>query len=322
MITAALLLLLVMLILTSAFVSGSETAFFSLSPMKIKLFRQSDNPRKQLSAKLLDEPHDLLITLMMINVLVNVLIQNVVSTLLPENSTWIYSVLIPLAITLIFGEIIPKTFGMNFNEKISVKSVYIVYRMKMILLPVRKVLTSITLKTARWMFFFFKKERSLSIEELQYALQASRKSDLLRPEEEEIIRGYLHLKSSTVQEFTRPREEVIFYDLEEPLHQLVHFFVDQEVSKIPVCQGNLDHLIGVISCADFFQNRHKIKTADDLRPFIKKPIFAPETMPAEDLLKQLYDKQEAMCIVVDKYGAFSGIVSLEGFDRSCRWEDR
>ncbi|MGD0665092.1 MAG: transporter associated domain-containing protein, partial [Rhabdochlamydiaceae bacterium] len=97
----------------------------------------------------------------------------------------------------------------------------------------------------------------------------------------------------------------------EPLTRLIHLFVDQECSRIPVCKEGLDQIVGVMTCRQFFLHRESIESVSDLDKIIEKPFFVPETVPAKVLLRQFYDRQESFAIVVDEYGSVSGIIALE-----------
>src|SRR5476649_978420 len=91
----------------------------------------------------------------------------------------------------------------------------------------------------------------------------------------------------------------------------MHLFVDQECSRIPVCDKGLDQLIGVVTSRLFFLHRESIHTVEDLKKNLEKPFFVPETVAAKVLLRQFYDRQESFAIVVDEYGSVSGLISLE-----------
>lgn len=91
----------------------------------------------------------------------------------------------------------------------------------------------------------------------------------------------------------------------------MHLFVDQECSRIPVCDKGLDQIIGVVTSRLFFLHRESIHTIEDLKTILEKPFFVPETVPAKTLLRQFYDRQDSFAMVVDEYGSVSGIVALE-----------
>src|SRR3989338_6788243 len=107
-----LIFLLLVFVFFSALFSAAETALFSLSSPKVKAFKQDPDPKKRLIFQLLSSPRDLLVTIIMLNVGMNILIQNIASSLFGDFSSWVFTVGFPLAVTLIFGEVIPKSLGM------------------------------------------------------------------------------------------------------------------------------------------------------------------------------------------------------------------
>ena len=307
----SLVALLLILIFFSAFASASETALFSLSSMKVRAFREDKDPRKVQVANLLSSPRDLLITIIIINVAMNILVQNVTSALFGELSGWMLNVGVPLGLTLIFGEIIPKSIGLANNAEISYRVVPILSFIQKFLSPIRKALVAVNNVLSHFLFFFLRREKEISVDELQHALKTSKKEGIIGEDEAELMRGYLRLQEASVKELMRPREEVLFFDLKEPLSKLIHLFVDQECSRIPVCEGGLDNVIGIVASHDFFIRRNEIRDTVDLLPFLHKPFFVPEATDAESLLAQLYGKKESLAIVVDEYGSLSGLIALE-----------
>ncbi len=279
--------------------------------MKVKSFRSDSDRRKQLVAKLLSSPRDLLVTIIMFNIIVNILIQNVTSSIFGDFSGWALNIGIPLILTVVFGEVVPKSIGMAHNVSISYRVAPVLNAAQRFFLPIRKFLIYVTSIISRLIFFFLKSEEEISFDELQHALKTSRHYGILNEDEAELMRGFLHLQDSLVKELMRPREEVLFYDVEEPLSKLIHLFVDQECSRIPVCRESLDNIIGIITSQIFFIHREKLQTVTDLLPVLIKPFFIPEGTPAEALLRQMYDKEESIALVVDEYGSISGLISLE-----------
>jgi putative hemolysin len=305
------ILLLVIFLFFSGFFSLSEVALFSLSSMKVKAFKNDPDKRKVLVAKLLASPRDLLVTIIMLNIIINILIQNVTSSIFGDFSGWSFNIGLPLALTLIFGEVVPKSIGMANNAAISYRIAAFLNFAQRFFLPVRKILTSLTSVISRLLFFFLKSEEDISFDELQHALKTSRRYGILNEDEAELVRGYLILQESQVKELMRPREEVLFYDLEEPLSKLIHLFVDQECSRIPVCKESLDNVIGIVTSQLYFLNRENLQTTADLILLLKKPMFVPEGMSAETLLRQMYEREESLALVVDEYGSISGLIALE-----------
>lgn len=311
MTTLVVILVLLILVAALALVNSSEVSLFSLSPLKIKGMRQDPDPRKKRVADLLASPRDLLILMISLNIVLNILIQNTVASLFGEYSGWLLNAGVPLAITLIFGEVIPKSVGLANNEFIAPKVSGPLSKMQKVLMPISRICVKIAAFLSRIFFFFLKKEQDISVDELQHALRTSRKAGVLAEDEADLIRGYLTLQNGSAKEFMRPREEVLFFNLDEPLSRLVHLFVDQECTRIPICKEGLDELIGIMTSGEFFLNSESIKNAEDVIPLLKKPFFAPETTPAHQLLEQLYALKESFAIIVDEYGSFSGLLTLE-----------
>jgi CBS domain containing-hemolysin-like protein len=309
--TALLVVFLITFILCLGVFSGSETALFSLSSLQVKSFRNDPDKRKRMIAELVSQPRDLLITLIILIIVMSILVQNTISSLVGERAGWIVSVGIPLALNLVLGEVIPKSLALPNNVRIAYKIAPILFILQKLLFPIRKVLSSITNFVIKIFFFFLQKEEEISLDELHHALKTSKEHGVLQVDEAELIRGYLNLEESSVKELMRPREEVIYYDLEEPISKLIHLFVDQECSRILVCKEGLDTLQGIITSRIFFLQKERIQESQDIIPMLKKPFFVPEAMQAETLLKKMYEREESLAVVVDEYSSVSGIIAFE-----------
>lgn len=296
---------------TLAVCSGAETAYFSLSSMQVKAFRKDSDSKKRQVAKLLSTPRDLLVTLIILIIFVSLSIQNIISTLFGEQNNWFLSVGVPIIVNLLLGEMIPKSLAIPHNAKIALALAPLLAKVQHILLPLRKFLSKTASFVTPWLFCFLRKEEEISLDELHHALKDSKERGVLLLEEAELIRGYLRLQEAFVKDLMRPREEILFLDLSEPLSRLIHLFVDMECTRILLCQGGLDHLIGIISSRIFFLNRHEIHETQDLISLVKKPFFIPETLRANLLLKQLYEKKESLAVVVSEYGSIAGVIAME-----------
>lgn len=302
---------LILFTLISAFFSASETTLFSLSSMQVRSYRKSADKRKQLIARLLKSPLELLVTILMVNVLVNILIQNVVSNIFGLYSSILLTVGIPLLITLIFGEVVPKSMALVNNTRLAPILAPTIAFFRYILGPIRILLTWLTRHIAQVGFLFFKKESGISSEELQYILKSSEKSGILQQHETFLMRGYLKIQNTSIKEIMRPREEIIFYNTEDSLDTLSSLLVDQEVSHLPVCTKGLQGIKGIITTQTFFLYKEDIYAKKSVESFLKKPFFAPESMKAIHLLKLLNVKEEPLTLVVDEYGSISGLITKE-----------
>lgn len=302
--------LLILFILISALISASETSLFSLSHTTLKSYQASPNRNRRLIFSLMTRPRDVLVTLLMLNILVNILIQNTVANLFTVDN-WVYKVGVPLILVLIFGEIIPKSLAYQKNVPIAIRVAPFVDWFSKVLTPIRKPLTRVTNWISRFMFFFLKKEEAITSDELRHVLQTSEEKGILMTQERDLIEGTLDLQESIVRERMRPREEVLYFDIHQPLSHLIHLFVDLETTRVPVCDGNLEKMIGVLTTRRYFLNRNQIQKSSDLRSIVKKPYFVPETTRSWTLLQNLRERGESLAIVVDEYGSISGIISQE-----------
>ncbi len=301
---------LLFLLLCSGFFSASETALFSLSPIRIKAYQTDADPRRRLIADLVLQPRDLLVTVFMLNTLVNILLQNVASSMVGTTAGWIQKVGIPLALTLVVGEIIPKYIGLQNNVALAYRFAPAINFLQILLKPVRQWIISITAPISRAMFFFLKKEKSISREELHHVLKTSEAHGVLQPFEAELVSGYLDLQETLVKELLRPREDMLCYEIHEPLSKLVHLFMDKKRSWIPVFDTELENILGIISAKEYFLHQQEIREPKNLRRFLTKPFYIPENTSARTLLRKLQENKLSMAIVVDEYGSIAGLITL------------
>lgn len=305
------LLLILLLLLASAWISSAETALFSLSSHKIKAYKTDQDQRKQLIAKLLSHPRDLLVTVFMINTCVNIFLQNIASDMFGMDAGWGLKVGAPLILTLIFGEIIPKYAGLQNNLSISYRVAPLISKLQDLLKDIRKIVIAITSPISKIMFFFLKKEEPISKEELEHVIKTSEFHGVLKSDEAELLEGFLNLQDIQAKEIMWPKEDILFYDLDLPISKLMYLFTEQDLTRLPVCRGSFEDFKGIITVMDFFKNQEKIKTQEDLLPYLSKPFFVPETTTAKLLLKQMDVKGEILALIVDEYGSINGLISRE-----------
>jgi putative hemolysin len=302
---------LVILLFLSAFFSSSEVALFSLSNSQVKVFQSDPNPRRQLIAKLVHKSRDLLVTVFIMNTLVNIVLQNVASSMFEDYGNFTLKVGVPLLLTLIFGEIIPKNYGMENNLSLSYHVAPTIDWIQILIEPLRRFVVYITYPLSRILFFFLKKAESISTEELTHALITSKELGVLTNEEVDLAIGFMNLQSKSVREVMRSKEEILYYTLDEPLSKLLYLFADQECSRVPICSQNLQDVIGVLSARRFLLNRHKIQTSSDLKKYVEKPFFVPETISAKTLLRKFDSLKKHFALVVDEYGSIIGVITDE-----------
>lgn len=259
----------------------------------------------------MDHPRDCLITILILNMLANILIQNTVSSIFDEFPNWTLKVGVPLVLTVIFGEVLPKSIAMPNSARLSLRVAPVISGLMRFFKPIRPGLSALASASSRMVCFFLHEEEEVSLEELRHIVKTSFKSGVLNAEEAELIEGALDLKAATIKELMRPRDEVLFYDIQDSLPELLNLFVNQQCTRVPVCDGQLDHLKGILSTTRYFFHQEKIHRPEDLIPILKKPYYVPASMRAWALLQDLRQMAEEMAIVVDEYGSISGLITQE-----------
>ena len=305
------LFFLICLILASSFFSASETALFSLPSTRVRAYRMAQDKRYRLIGLLLSEPKKLLVTILIMNVCVNILIQNVISDLFQRFSSWTVTVGLPLVLTLVFGEVIPKSIAYPKNTFIAYYCASILRFIEWILKPIRDGISCVTSYVSKLFFFYLQKEKEIGIEALKVALRTSQEKGAVSTEEAKLMRGYLNLEEDVVKELMRPRSEILFYDIHAPLSDLVTLFVDKQCTRVPICNQTLENILGVMSVGSFFLHRDRFQSSRDLIPFLRKVHFVPELMGSRILLHYFYEQEERLVIVVDEYGSVSGLITRE-----------
>lgn len=305
------LIFLAILLYWSAWISSSETALFSLSSHTLKTYRNDQDPIKRLIADLLQKPRDLLVTVFMINTFTNIILQNVASDMFGTEAGWTLKVGVPLVLTLILGEIIPKYIGLQNNQTISYKVAPRIEQLQNLLYWFRKWIIRVTTPISRLMFFFLKKPQGITQEELEHVLKTSEEHGVLKKEEVELLIGYLQLQEGEVREIMWPKEDILYYDIKQPLSKLIHLFTSEATTRIPVCDQSLENILGVLNAMDFFRYQEEIKSPEQLIPILHKPFYVPETITAKTLLKRMDENELVLAIVVDEYGSVSGLISRE-----------
>lgn len=304
-------ILLLFLVLASGYFSGAEVALFSLPNLKVQTFSVSSNPRQKKVAELLSSPRDLLVTIFILNTLVNILIQNVASHIFRGSAGWTLKVGFPLVITLLLGEIIPKYVGLHSNITISQLVAPSIGFIQNIMAPLRRWTIAITAPISRILFFFLRKEPGITKEEIEHALNTAHKQKILNDQEIELIEGYLNLQDADVKDLMRPKDEILYYDINAPLSKLTHLFADEKCNRLPICDKHLDNILGILSANAYFVGLPRFSKAKDVLKATEKAFFIPEQTPARLLIKRFFRENEQFALVVDEYGNLTGLITLE-----------
>ena len=303
--------LLVILLIFSGFISGSEVALFSLSKSEIE--SKSDLKSFKIIINLLEKPNKLLATILVANNLINIGIVILFTKLGEIFFSAIESPLIKFFIEivvatfliLLFGEILPKIYAsrnnINFSRIIAYPLRILDIIFSPISLPMQKFSNYIKNKLAI-------QNSNISIDQISHALDLTRPEDTTK-QEQKILKGIVNFGNIDTKEIMRPRIDIFALDSKLKSEEIIKSITTTNHSRIPVFDENLDKIIGVLHIKDLlpFLDKKEFQWKELLR----KPLFIPENKKLDDLMLEFQEKKVHLAIVVDEYGGTSGLVSLE-----------
>lgn len=305
-----------LLLIVSAMMSGSESAFFSLKPADKEKIKQENSSQSKLIFDLLSKPKELLATILITNNFVNVgvviLSTFILNDIYPvtkdfDLKRFLFEVLGITLVLLMTGEVIPKIFA----AKNAVKVVHWMANPLSILqkIPPLSWLKNLLVKGS---FFIQKKAGGkirINSDELEQAI-ALTKEDSSSEEEHKILEGIVKFGRTEACQIMTPRVEVEALDIDSNFKEVIEFILDAGYSRIPVFKNTQDNVIGILYIKDLLPNLNNPNYLE-WATVIRKPFFIPENKKINDLLQEFRSMKMHMAIIVDEYGGAAGILTLE-----------
>ncbi|UCE19565.1 MAG: HlyC/CorC family transporter [Gemmatimonadota bacterium] len=308
-----------LLLAFSAFFSGSEMAFFSLSKATLRRMREEKLHGSELISSLLSRPKRLLVTILIGNTLVNVAAASLAAFIaidLANQHGWnevialVIEVFGVTALILVFGEVTPKVYAVKYPEKFSQFVAGPIRIVSIIFFPLTSVLTSLT-KTVTELRGKQVSSVSVTEEELKTMVEVGREEGALDKDEQEMIHSIFAFGETAVREVMIPRIDMICVEIETERDEVLQLISSAGHTRIPVFQENVDNILGILHAKDLLKGMSRSPENIDLLTTARKPYFVPETKKIDDLLREFQRKKIHMAIVVDEYGGTSGLVTLE-----------
>ena len=294
------------LILLSAFFSGTETAYFNIKS------HRDDVPAKL--KDLLANPRSLLVSILTGNTLINVAIGSLAAIITyrisPDNQNLILlQVIVVSVVLIIFGEILPKTIAIRSSNKFA-NAVYYPLRFFMILLyPLTLLLNGINKFVLR---LVPKEEKPFDTEEeLEILAELGEEKGSLDEEESDMIRSIIKFDDKTVREIMTPRVDMLSLPSNSSIDDAMDLISKKQFSKIPIYKDNIDEINGVVYAKDLVPYLIGSRPNIKLQSISRDAYFVPEQKPIDDLLNDFKEKKISLAIVVDEWGGTSGLVTLE-----------
>lgn len=296
------------LLTISALVSGSEVAFFSLSPRDLQQMKERPDARDAAIVQMLSNVDGLLATILVTNNLVNICIVIIVSNVMNElfvftRFEFLFKTVLVTFLLLLFGEIMPKVFSQSNPRGFARMVVYPVKVFEWVCYPLSYVLVRTGGRISR----LASRNTEISMEELADAVDLARGAS---SEEHQMLSGIVSLVNTEVEEIMRPRIDITALDIKSTYEQVKSVIIDSGYSRIPVYDEDLDNIKGALYVKDLLPH---INCGDEFgwQQLLRKIYFVPKHKKIDDLLREFQQNKIHVAIVVDEYGATQGLVSLE-----------
>ena len=300
------------LLLMSAFASGSEIAFFSLTPKDLSEL-DPDKVKDKKILMLREDSERTLATILITNNFINVTIIMLLNYFFSQivdfgTAYWLHFLIVTVLLTfllLLFGEIIPKVYSRVSPLAFCRRVVNGILFFRQLFWPIGTLLLGSGIIAER---FVQRREYDISADELEQALDMTDKEEIR--DEKEMLEGIIRFSDEMVKEIMTSRQDIVDIDIKSSFKDVIDNIVENNYSRIPVYQGSIDNIRGILYIKDLLPH---IGKANSFRwqTLIRPAHFVPETKKIDDLLREFQTNKVHIAIVVDEFGGTSGIITLE-----------
>jgi len=325
---AAQLLLLLILIMINGFFAAAEMALISSNRIKIQVLEANGNKKAKKLLLLMDNPNKFLSVIQVSITLAGFLASASAALSVSEQfgsyinllgipyGTQIAVVLVTFLlafIMLVFGELYPKRFAMNHAEKVAISVVNPIIVVSIIAKPFVFLIS----KSVDLLLIITRQNRGscpdeFSEDEVMSMLEVGQSSGDLKEEGKKMINAIFAFDDKLAYEIMTPRTEVFSIDIHDDIADYMEEILEMRYSRIPVFKDDTDNIIGILYLKDIMQQGlYSDINKVDIGPLLKKPLFVPETKNIDSLLLELKSSKNHMAILIDEYGGFSGLVTME-----------
>ena len=307
------LLLAILLLCCSAFVSGSEIAFFSLSPNDLNLIGELKHSSDKKILRLREDNERLLATILIANntvnvgiiMLLNYFFARVIDFGSSELLEFLFMTVLLTFLLLLFGEIMPKIYSAQFTLKFCRIAAPVFIFIEKLFWPLSSLLVRSKTLTAK---IVQKEKHAISVDELEQALELTDKEEIA--DEQDMLEGIIRFGGEMAREIMTPRTDVVDLDLKTPFRDVLKCVIESNYSRIPVYSETQDNIKGILYIKDLLPHLNKPANFR-WQSLIRPPYFVPETKMIDDLLRDFQTNKIHIAIVVDEFGGTSGIVTME-----------
>ena len=303
----------ILLILCSAFFSGCETAFTSVNSVRMKHYADEKVKGARRAVWIVEHFDVTLSTILVCNNLVNIASTTICAFLLANaitNATLanILNTVIMTVVLLICGEITPKAFAKQNPEKMALRFSNVFFVITKVLLPI----TFLFNKYQKFLIKRSKKDNSPTVteEELESIIDTMEEEGVIDSTNADLIQGVLDLDQKIVYNAMTPRVDVSAISIKANEKEITKTFIDTQFSRLPVYDGDIDNIVGILSEKDYFSALVTNKTPN-IKELMTVPMKVNENMKLDDMIRQMQKEKKHIAVVIDEYGGTSGIITLE-----------
>ena len=309
-----LFILLVLLVLMSAFFSSAETALINMSKIRLKHLVKENVKNADKLEKLYEDSNKLIGAILIGNNIVNVAtssIATIITTSRFSNAGLGISVGLTTLVILIFGEITPKNLALQNSESICLFVAPIILFLVRIFTPILFILNNISkLLSSLLGQRNDDKKPTITQDELKTIVDVSNQEGVLQTDETEMIQNIFEFKDLTVDDIMIQRRDIVAISSDMSYDEIIEVFKNRQLSRLPIYEDTIDDIIGVLYAKDLFFNEHN-KEEFDIKTLMREPVFVNEFVKISDFFKKMQQVKTHIAIVLDEYGGVAGIVTME-----------
>ena len=301
-------------VLLSGFFSGSEMAYSSCNQVRLENLRDGGSERAGVALKLCEHYDDTLSAILIGNNLVNIAASSLGVVLVSiltggDGKTWLSTLIITLLV-IIFGETIPKITAKKNANRLSIRNAYVLNFLRLLLKPLIWLVVALIRLLTFWMKGEAEEDPDEAVEELQSIIETAEDEDVLDEDQSELVQAAIDFAEISASEVMTARVDVVAIDIDDDWDEILKVIEDAPFSRLPVYEGSIDNVIGVLYLNHFLKAMADDGHAD-IRSLLMPPCYVYKTMKLPAVLNALKRAKQHLAIVSDEYGGMLGVLSME-----------
>ena len=305
----------VVLLLLSAFFSSTETAFSSVSKIRLKNLADNGNKKAKTALYVAERYSKALTTILVGNNIVNIANSALATVffvnIFGEAQGTVISTVVITIVVLIFGEVLPKNIAIDNAEKICITFAPVLKFLMVLLTPLSIILMGINKLYKKLARNSNHQEPSVTEDELKYIIESIEEEGVLEQQESELVQSALEFDEKTAEEILTPRVDMVAIDIDDPVEEITELVLKERYSRIPVYRDNIDKIIGVLHTRDYLEALINNNEKPNIEAMLQPAHFIYKTKTLSALLADFKYNKIHLAVVTDDYGGILGIVTME-----------